>query len=126
MEVTNRKPIAVEDKLKKKLELRGSIKSQLERIDRLEGEIQGELWKHIKEKFNARISELDQLLYAFDQMQDRGLDQKIFGALGARRECVNILAIEQFVQARPKFEQMLEAVNIEINELKRGSSGISK
>lgn len=117
MEVSSRKERPAQEQIK---DLEGKVKFYKETVAKanaMKEELGGELWKQIKARMDSKVRAIDDFLHKFDE--DGVEDKKIFAALGERRQCMNILGIEEFANSTDQIEKILEEAQAEIRRLKR-------
>ncbi len=118
----------ITEALKKATAKRGIILKTLEVIDRVKSEIEGPLWKHIKETLGKMVDGVDRLEDQSDKYSPAEFpvpDRIIWKSLGVKKAARGILAIEGMVNNEEDYRDTLAKVEADIKELNERKSQLA-
>ena len=119
MDVSNRRPAEPEVKIDTLEANAEGYRKALERIDAIEDELKGELWKMIKERGTAIVKSVDDQEYQY--AKGGKLSTSLDCLLGQKAAAIDFLAIEEFVKSRKLIEARLVEVEDKIAKLSKSS-----
>lgn len=121
MEVSNRKPADPEIKLENLEQEADFYRKSIHRIESIEDEMKGELWKEIKDRLGSLIKSIDDQEYQYAKGKKTVVSLDCL--LGQKAAAIDVLSIEEFVKSKKDFEDRLDRVKEKIGNLAKSAGG---
>ena len=115
MEVSNRKPADPERKAGTLQAEATFYRKAIERIESMEEEIKGELWKEIKDRMTALVKSIDDQEYRYAKGEK--INASLDCLLGQKAAAIDVLSVEEFVKSKGQFETKLKEIEEKIGKL---------